>query len=163
MVKLGQIISNGHTKVLTNNMLSIQNLSADPKHDVTQHLSRVGDDMIVDITQWTILKIEYYRDEDESTKYQSKFRLVDMVGMKAASFGYLILTTIHKANHENLRENYTDEFVGRSIYCAIMCSDILEVLLFCLLLDDSTIRQQRLNLNKASSISELFEKLVATC
>ncbi|KAL3272425.1 hypothetical protein HHI36_013907, partial [Cryptolaemus montrouzieri] len=83
------------------------------------------EDLLADITQWTNAEIEYYRAEDESRKHQSKFRLVDMVGMKVF-FDDLIFITIYEANHEN----YTDKFLGL-IYRTIMSPDRLEVLLSC--------------------------------
>lgn len=115
--------------------------------------------MIEKIVLYTNAKLVATRNKLNPESNKSNYRNTDSVEIHAY-IGLLMLASIFKSGHENMKSLFSKGLTGRPIFRATMSVKRFEILGTALRFDDSTTREERRKSDRAAPISEIFNAFI---
>lgn len=91
---------------------------------------------------------------------KSNYRATDVAEVNAY-MGLLLLSSILKSSHEDMRSLFSKGITNRPIFTATMSAKRFEILTACLRFDDANTRAARKAVDKAAPVSELFSTFIS--
>lgn len=119
------------------------------------------DEIISIILQWTNKRLAKLR---LKYKNETKSDLRDLDVIELRSFiGLLLLTSIFKSNHEDIRSLFATDGSGRDIFRCVTNANRFAVILSALRFDDPETRLERKNRDILAPISQIFNAFISNC
>lgn len=102
------------------------------------------------------------RQKYKNNERNADVRDIDMIELKAF-LGLLILSSIFKSNHEDIRSIFATDGSGRDIFRCVMNANRFAIILACLRFDDAETRNERKKDDPLAAISEIFNVFINNC
>lgn len=119
------------------------------------------DDILTHILQWSNVRMAIIRSKYKNIN-SSDTRDIDIIELNAF-LGLLLLTSIYKSNHENIRSIFATDGSGRDIFRCVTNSNRFAIILTCLRFDDPETRAERKKEDPLGPISEIFNDFIKDC
>lgn len=131
----------------------------DPKNPEEVWNLLFSSDMLNEIVYYTNMKLAQFREKYKDNSHQT-LRDIDIIELKAF-LDLLVYTEVFKSGNESLNSLFATDGTGRDVFRCTMSKRRFETLLCALRFDDFTDREERIKVDRACAINNIFNKFIA--